>query len=96
VRFDTGDARKLVYPDGFFDAVISSNALHTLDDDREREQALKEILRVLKPGGRLVIFDTAETGYCAEMLRESGAQDVTLSAWTFLWCLPARSVAARK
>src|SRR6202140_1102633 len=86
VRFDTGDARKLVYPDGFFDAVTSSNALHTLDGDREREQALREMLRVLKPGGRLVIFDTAETDYYAEVLRECGAQDVTLSAWTFLWC----------
>ena len=66
VRFDTVDARKLVYPDGCFDAVISSNALHTLDGDREREQALQEMLRVLKPGGRLVIFDTAETGYYAD------------------------------
>ena len=96
VRFDTGDARKLVYPDGFFDAVISSNALHTLDDDREREQAIKEMLRILKPGSRLVIFDTAETGYYAEGLRESGAQDVTLSDWKWLWCLPSRSVCARK
>jgi len=96
VRFDTGDARKLVYPDGFFDAVISSNALHTLEDDREREQALKEMLRVLKPGGPLVIFDTAETGHYADVLRESDAQDVTLSPWTWLWCRPSRSVAARK
>jgi SAM-dependent methyltransferase len=96
VRFDIGDARKLVYPDGFFDAVISSNALHTLDDDREREQALKEMLRVLKPGGRLVIFDTAETGYYAEVLRECGAQDVTLSQWTWLWCRPSRTVTAKK
>jgi len=96
VRFDTGDARKLVYPDSFFDAVISSNALHTLDDDLEREQALKEMLRVLKPAGRVVIFDTAETGYYADVLRECGAQDVTLSAWTFLWCRPSRSVAAKK
>ncbi len=96
VRFDTGDARKLVYPDGFFDAAISSNALHTLADDHERAQALKEMLRVLKPGGRLVIFDTAETGYYAEILTDCGAQDVTLSAWTFLWCRPSRCVAARK
>ena len=96
VRFDTGDGRKLVYPDTFFDAVISSNALHTLDGDGERGQALKEMLRVLKPGGRLVIFDTAETGYYADVLRECGAQDVTLSPWTFLWCLPSRSVSAKK
>ena len=96
VRFDTGDARKLVYPDNFFDAVMSSNALHTLDDDRERKQALKEMLRVLKPGGRLVVFDTAETGYYAEVLRDCGAQDVTLSLWTWLWCRPSRSLAAHK
>jgi arsenite methyltransferase len=96
VRFDTGDARKLVYPDGFFDAAISSNALHTLADDHERAQALKQMLRVLKPGGRLVIFDTAETSYYAEILTDCGAQDVTLSAWTFLWCRPSRCVAARK
>jgi len=96
VRFDAGDARRLVYPDSFFDAVISSNALHTLEDDREREQALKEMLRVLKPDGRLVIFDTAETGYYAEVLRDCGAQDVTLSPWIWLWCRPSRSVAARK
>jgi arsenite methyltransferase len=96
VRFETGDARKLVYPDSHFDAVVSVNAFHTLSDDREREQALHETFRVLKPGGRLVIFDTAETGYYAHVLRASGAQDVTLSPWTFLWCLPSRSVTARK
>jgi len=96
VRFETGDARRLVYPDGNFDAVISANALHALDDDRERERALKEALRVLKPGGRLVIFDTADTAYYADVLRACGAQDVTPSAWAFLWGLPSRSVAARK
>ena len=96
VRFESGDARKLVYPDNHFDAVISANALHTLADDREREQALREGLRVLKPEGCLVVFDTAETGYYAEVLRAGGAKDVTLSPWSFLWCLPSRSVTARK
>jgi ubiquinone/menaquinone biosynthesis C-methylase UbiE len=96
VRFEISDARKLIYPDNHFDAVISANALHTLADDREREQALREALRVLKPDGRLVIFDTAETGYYAEVLRAAGTKEVTLSPWSFLWCLPSRSVAARK
>ena len=96
VRFEAGDARKLVYPDNHFDAAISVNALHTLADDNERKQALREMLRVLKPSGRLVIFDTAETGFYAQVLRAAGAKDVSLSPWTFLWCLPSRSVTARK
>lgn len=96
VRFETGDARKLVYPADHFDAVISANALHALADDTERKQALSEAYRVLKPGGRVVIFDTAETGYYADVLRAFGAQGVSLSPWTFLWCLPSRSVSARK
>ena len=96
MRFESGDARKLVYPENNYDVVVSANALHTLADDRERGQALREMLRVLKPGGRLLVFDTAETGYYAQLLREKGAQDVTLSPWTFLWCRPSRSVSARK
>jgi len=96
VRFEKGDARKLVYPENNYDAVVSANALHTLADDRERGQALREMLRVLKPGGRLLVFDTAETGYYAQVLRESGAKDVTLSSWSFLWCRLSRSVSARK
>jgi SAM-dependent methyltransferase len=96
VRFEAGDERKLVYPANQFDVVVSVAALHRLADDHEREQALREMLRVLKPGGRLLIFDTAETGYYAEALRAGGAQDVQLSPWTFLWCLPSRSVTARK
>jgi arsenite methyltransferase len=96
VRFESGDARKLVYPDNYFDAVISANVLHTLADDREREQTLREGLRVLKPKGRLAIFDTAETGYYAEVLRAAGAENVTLSPWTWLWFRPSRSITARK
>jgi ubiquinone/menaquinone biosynthesis C-methylase UbiE len=96
VRFETGDPRKLVYPAGNFDAVISFAALHRLAGDRERDQALAEMLRVLKPGGKLLLFDTAETGYLAQRLRSLGAQDVTLSPWVWLWCQPSRSVSARK
>ena len=83
-------------PENNYDVVVSANALHTLADDRERGQALREMLRVLKPGGRLLVFDTAETGYYAQVLRENGAKDVTLSPWTFLWCRLSRSVSARK
>jgi hypothetical protein len=51
---------------------------------------------VLKPGGRLLIFDLMHTGAYAQTLAESGARDVTLSPMGFLWCLPSRSLLAKK
>lgn len=96
IRFEPGNPCKLVYPADQYDVVVSATALHRLDDDNQRSQALREMLRVLKPGGRLLIFDTEETGYYADILRANGAQDVQLSPWTFLWCRPWRSVTGRK
>jgi SAM-dependent methyltransferase len=43
-----GNAEQLPYADASFDAVYGSSVLHHLDLDR----ALREVLRVLRPGGR--------------------------------------------
>ncbi|MBL7670125.1 MAG: class I SAM-dependent methyltransferase [Bdellovibrionaceae bacterium] len=40
-----------------FDAVISSLALHHLPDERSLEACFKEIRRVLKPNGRIFLYD---------------------------------------
>ena len=96
VTFESCPVHSLHFRDNTYDVVVSSLAIHNLADDRERGQALREMLRVLKPGGRLLVFDTAETGYYAQVLRENGAKDVTLSPWTLLWCRPSRSITARK
>jgi ubiquinone/menaquinone biosynthesis C-methylase UbiE len=96
VRIENGDAQKLVYPDNHYDVVVSSLALHNIPEHDARVQAVREILRVLKPGGKLAIFDLFRTGEYAEVLRSSGAKDVELSKPTFLWCVPGRSLTARK
>jgi len=59
VRVDVrdGDARKIPFGDATFDVVVSSLALHNIYNAKEREQALAEIARVLKPGGHAAIFD---------------------------------------
>jgi SAM-dependent methyltransferase len=54
VTFQVGDAEGLPFPDNDFDAVISNGVFNlTLN----KEKALKEAHRVLKPGGRLMLAD---------------------------------------
>lgn len=48
----------LPFGDGEFDVVLSSLMLHHLPDD-VKAQGLGEVLRVLKPGGRLIAIDIA-------------------------------------
>jgi ubiquinone/menaquinone biosynthesis C-methylase UbiE len=52
--------------------------------------------RVLKPGGRAAIFDILHTTEYAKVLQEIGLADVQLSPMSFLWCVPTRSLTARK
>ncbi|HZA89751.1 MAG TPA: class I SAM-dependent methyltransferase [Solirubrobacterales bacterium] len=52
VRATLGDARSLPYEDDSFDAVVLVTVLGEIPD---QDAALREINRVLKPGGRLVV-----------------------------------------
>ncbi len=56
-----GDARKLTwFRDGTLDFIYSS---HLLEDFEDTESVLREWLRVLKPGGRLILFCPDEQIY---------------------------------
>jgi SAM-dependent methyltransferase len=96
VRIENGDAQKLVYPDNHYDVVVSSLVLHNIPEPDARAQAVREMVRVLKPGGKLAIFDLFRTAEYADVLRASGAKDLELSKTSFLWCVPGRSLTARK
>ena len=54
VEISAGNAEALPFPDDSFDAVISTLVLCSVADQR---QALAEIGRVLRPGGRLVLIE---------------------------------------
>lgn len=51
VTFAEGVAESLPFPDGRFDVVVNTVMLHHLPKD-ERQQAVREMKRVLKPNGR--------------------------------------------
>ena len=96
IKIETADARKLSFPDASFDTVLSGLAIHNIATPEERETALGEIVRVLKPGGRLALFDIFHSGEYAKVLQKLGLADVQLSGISFLWCVPTRTLTARK
>ncbi len=54
-----GDVAELPYPDASFDTVLSTMAFSGYPDGR---RALSEMVRVLRPGGMLVIIDVNYPG----------------------------------
>ena len=55
VKIKSADARNIPFPDNYFDIVSSVFTLHNIHPDREK--AIFEMIRVLKPGGILAIVD---------------------------------------
>ena len=54
VAWQQGDAYALPYPDGNFSIVVTRYSLHHLEHP---ERALREMMRVCAPGGRIVVVD---------------------------------------
>ena len=58
IEFKEADARKMPFEDSAFDVVLSSGALHHISRSFEdHERTVREMVRVLKPGGKIVIWD---------------------------------------
>jgi arsenite methyltransferase len=72
VEVHTGDARKLPFDNASFNVVLSSMALHNIYNAGERQTAVREIARVLKSGGRVLIVDVRHTRQYAATLRDAG------------------------
>jgi SAM-dependent methyltransferase len=84
VEIRTCDASKLDFPDESFDIVVSSAALH---DMPERDRVIRHIIRVLKPGGQVAIYDIKYIPEYQQIFLESGMEQVRL--WGKLgWYLP--------
>lgn len=54
IRWAEGDALRLPFPDGFFDAVVNAFMLRNVTDGRA---TLAEQARVVRPGGRVVCLE---------------------------------------
>ena len=98
-EFRQGDAQKLDFPDGSFDAVVSNYVYHNIPS-RDRQAILLETLRVLKKGGTFAIHDIFSRNNYGDMqgfvqkLKDIGYEKVEListdngrfmSKWEATW-----------
>lgn len=83
VEVHTADMRKIPFPDGSFDTVVSMNAIHNVYTRPGRAAAISEICRVLKPGAAVLIVDIRHIREYAAALRAGGCTDVRRAASDF-------------
>lgn len=58
LEFVKGDVKEIPYPDGFFDAVRAERLFQVLPREFSMDEVLKEMIRVTKKGGMIVLVDT--------------------------------------
>jgi arsenite methyltransferase len=84
VETHTADMRKLPFANGTVDTVVSSYAIHNIYQVEGRDRAIDEIVRVLRPGGQLLIDDIRHLPHYAARLRAAGFE-LTLTRGINSW-----------
>ena len=67
VKFQKASGESLPFTDGTFDVAISNGAINLIPD---KEAAMSEIIRVLKPSGRLMMADQITAGNLQQDMKE--------------------------
>jgi ubiquinone/menaquinone biosynthesis C-methylase UbiE len=95
VELVTGDMTALPFEDNGFDLVLSNFAIHNISGRARRDKAISEAVRVLRPGGRVMIVDVRATRHYRAGLAQRGMDDVARRGLGW-WFFPARLVTATK
>ena len=96
IELKDGDMRDLPFEDKSFDVIVSSWAIHNIYEQAGREKAIREIVRVLRPGGRISIVDIRHAPEYALAFAECGMKDVQTKGPNFLFVIPSYRVIATK
>jgi SAM-dependent methyltransferase len=88
VELHNVDARHMMFADETFDVAVSSPAMHHVGHAQDRQRAMAEIIRTLKPGGRIAICDIgAVLGDCEQVLRQQGMINVRRRSSMYLFSI---------
>jgi len=93
--------RALPFHDESFDVAVSSLAIHNIPDADGRASAIDEAVRVLRPGGRILIADINAIREYETRLRQRGLTEIRVrSLGPRMWFggpwVATRLVSARK
>ena len=89
-------AQDMTFPDGSFDVIVSNLCIHNIYDRPTRLAALRQIVRVLAPGGVALISDYKLTREYADYFRQAGLVVERRSGNLFKTFPPLAIVVARK
>ncbi|MCK9249234.1 MAG: class I SAM-dependent methyltransferase [Solirubrobacteraceae bacterium] len=96
VQLRTGSIRELPVSDGSVDVAVSRDVLALLPDRAARQEAVAELHRVLRPGGRVALLEPFVSDEVRDLLRDAGFEDVARSRrWWRLFPVP-RLVTGRR
>ena len=76
VEVQSADMRQMPFADDTFDVVVSRAAIHNIYNAADRAQAIREIARVLKPGGQVVIDDIRHLRQYSSVFAQNGCGDI--------------------
>jgi ubiquinone/menaquinone biosynthesis C-methylase UbiE len=90
VELHTADLTALPFEDDSFDVVVSNVAIHNLKGRQGRGKAIGEAVRVLRPGGRLLIADLRATRDYSVDLTKFGMTNIARRGlgWRMWWSGP--------
>ena len=90
VTLHTADMTKLPFPDDTFDLATAGMSIHNVKTAKGRDSAIREAIRVVKPGGKLLIVDIEKVTEYKKTLDALGVTKTTdaPAGWRMWWSGP--------
>ncbi len=77
INFIESPADSLDLPENSFDVILSVTVLHHIIDDEKKRKTIENLMRILKPGGKLILLEKTKI----ENIKEFHVTPLTVDGW---------------